>query len=300
MTNLDDRRTEAQARRAATMTAHTRFGEIVNRYLGATGYREPATGAPRSKTVTGVVVVGVDETPTSYPAVDHAAVEAELRGWSLRTLHVQPSYELSAASRAAAARLLERMTDRVHACSPAVPVTSRIAIGAAGPLLLSDARDADLMVVGHRHGPTRTAFGLSVADRMAAHHRAPVMVVRVPGWPPGPDFGARPLVVGVDVETSAEIVAFAVEEARVRGCELIVLHAGTGAVSMQHVPDPGDVVVRKRLVAGDPVSALIDASGRASAVVVGRRGPGGFAGALLGSVSRAMVQRAQCPVFLVG
>ncbi|MEV4702936.1 universal stress protein [Actinoplanes sp. NPDC049316] len=301
MSQLDDRRTEAQARHGMGTTAPTRYGQVINRYLGATGYRETATGTPaRTRASTGVVLVGVDETPASYTAVDHAAVEAELRGWSLRMMHVQHSYELSEASRGAAARLLEHMTDRVHAYSPGVPVTSRIAIGSAAPLLLSNAHDVSLIVVGHRHRATGTAFGLSVADRVVSHHAGPAMVVRVPGWPPGPDFGARPMVVGVDEKTGPEVTRFALEEARVRGCELIVVHAGTAPVAAGHLDEPGGVVVHERLVSGDPAAALIDFSGRAAAVVVGRRGPGGLAGALLGSVSRAMVHRAQCPVFLVG
>jgi nucleotide-binding universal stress UspA family protein len=41
-------------------------------------------------------------------------------------------------------------------------------------------------------------------------------------------------------------------------------------------------------------------STRAAALVVGRRGPGSMPAALLGSVSRAVVQHAHCPVFLVG
>jgi nucleotide-binding universal stress UspA family protein len=52
-------------------------------------------------------------------------------------------------------------------------------------------------------------------------------------------------------------------------------------------------------VSADAVSALIDASSDAAAVVVGRRA-GGLAGTSVGSVSRALVQRAHCPVFLVG
>ncbi|UQU61838.1 universal stress protein [Couchioplanes caeruleus] len=301
MRHLEDRRTQTHARYGTATAAPTRYGEVINRYLSAAGYREPAAGAPpRMPLPAGVVLVGVDETPTSYTAVDHAAVEAELRGWGLRMMHVQHSYELSEASRGAAARLLEHMTDRVHAYTPDVAVTGRVAIGAAAPLLLSDAHDANLVVVGHRHRATGTAFGLSVAERVAAHHTGPALVVRVPDWPPGPGFGARPLVVGVDARTPPEVVRFAREEARVRGCELIVLHAGTGAVPGIQLPGPGGVVVHERLVPGDPVAALLAMSDRAAAVVVGRRGPGGFAGALLGPVSRAMVQRAQCPVFLVG
>jgi len=248
------------------------------------------------------VLVGVDETPTSYTAVDHAAIEAELHGWDLRLVHVQHAAAGRYPSRDVGARLIERMIDRVHAYSPTVAVNSRVVVGAASTLLLSDAHDASLVVVGHRHNAAGTAFGLSVGDRVAARHLGPVLVVRVPGWPPGPDFGARPIVVGVDgTAAAAEVIEFAVAEARVRGCDVVTLHAGgtedAVAYPLEH---SHGVTVHRRAVAGDPVEALIKASGQAAAVVVGRRRPGGLAGALLGSVSRSMVQRAHCPVFLVG
>lgn len=61
------------------------------------------------------------------------------------------------------------------------------------------------------------------------------------------------------------------------------------------------VVVQHRSVAGDPITALVSASGEAAAVVVvGRHGTGPAADAPLGSVSRALLRRADCPVFLVG
>jgi len=308
MSDLDRQRVEHDARRNAGDMRHaTRYSEAVSRYLGAVGYREagrpPATAEPHlavgaTEQSTGVVVVGVDETPASYTAVDHAAIEAELRGWELRLLHVQHAGGVRAPAGDAGARLLERMTDRVHAYSPTVAVTNRISVGAASTVLLSDAHDANLVVVGHRHGPAGTAFGLSVADRVAAHHTGPVLVVRVPGWPPGPDFGARPIVVGVDgSSTSKQAVDFAIAEARVRGCDVIMLHAaGQEDVLEDHL----GVIVHRRAVVGSPVTALISASGTAAAVVVGRRGGSGLAGAVLGSVSRAMVQQAYCPVFLVG
>jgi len=133
MSDLDSYRTQQDAHRGRTAQAvPTRNSEAINRYLGATGYRLdepdlPATTAdrpvPPAATTTGVLV-GVDDTPTSYTAVDHAAIEAELRGWDLRIVHVQHPGGLRPSSRDAGARLLERLTDRVHAYSPSVPVTS--------------------------------------------------------------------------------------------------------------------------------------------------------------------------------
>jgi nucleotide-binding universal stress UspA family protein len=171
MGDLDSYRTQQDARRdGAVQVTPTRFGEAINRYLGAVGYRldEPvpaaaATGRPAARAaVAAGVVVGVDDTPASYTAVDHAAIEAGLRGWDLRIVHVQHPGGLRPSSRDAGARLLERLTDRVHAYSPSVPVSCRLMVGTAAQLLLHHAGNAGLVVVGHRHSTVGATFGLSV------------------------------------------------------------------------------------------------------------------------------------------
>jgi nucleotide-binding universal stress UspA family protein len=53
------------------------------------------------------------------------------------------------------------------------------------------------------------------------------------------------------------------------------------------------------LVEGDPSEVLIRASAGAEVLVVGRRGLGGFARAMLGSVSQRCAQHAACPVVVV-
>ncbi|MGY0065651.1 universal stress protein [Streptomyces sp. QTS137] len=58
--------------------------------------------------------------------------------------------------------------------------------------------------------------------------------------------------------------------------------------------------LREHLVEGDPSEVLIQASQGAELLVVGRRGRGGFARAMLGSVSQRCSQHAACPVTVVG
>ncbi|RCW45922.1 nucleotide-binding universal stress UspA family protein [Halopolyspora algeriensis] len=60
-----------------------------------------------------------------------------------------------------------------------------------------------------------------------------------------------------------------------------------------------EVVVTDEVVSGHPVEQLLQHSRSAHMLVLGSRGLGGFAGALLGSVSAAVATHSSCPVVVV-
>jgi nucleotide-binding universal stress UspA family protein len=57
--------------------------------------------------------------------------------------------------------------------------------------------------------------------------------------------------------------------------------------------------IRNQIRRGAPAKELLDASAKAEMLIVGSRGHSGFAGLLLGSVSNACAEHANCPVLVV-
>jgi len=149
------------------------------------------------------------------------------------------------------------------------------------------------------------------------------------------DNEVRPIVVGVDgSEDSIRAARWAVDEARLRGRPVELVHAYTWPVPMVPLAPPpvdwtetslrqaaeallADVLAKVRADAGREAEAaedvsvtvsahagpapytLLDQARRADMVVVGHRGHGGFAGLLLGSVSQQLINHAPCPVVVV-
>jgi nucleotide-binding universal stress UspA family protein len=60
-----------------------------------------------------------------------------------------------------------------------------------------------------------------------------------------------------------------------------------------------DIKLLPQAVEGNPAQVLLDAAAGAEVLVVGSRGHGGFASALLGSVSQHCVHHANCPVVII-
>jgi nucleotide-binding universal stress UspA family protein len=141
--------------------------------------------------------------------------------------------------------------------------------------------------------------------------------------------GSRRIVVGVDGSPSAgEALRWAVRQAELTGAAveaIIAWHlplmvggyawppvgvlestdfgqlAGrvlAGAINDAVGPDAA-VPVTPVVAEGNPAQVLLGAAAGADLLVVGSRGHGGFAEALLGSVSQHCVHHAQCPVVVI-
>jgi nucleotide-binding universal stress UspA family protein len=137
------------------------------------------------------------------------------------------------------------------------------------------------------------------------------------------------IVVGVDGSAaSTAALRWALDEARLRDAQLVVVHAyafplvSTTSQALhlletdfapyrdagerlleQAVADAvgstRDVDVVRRVVEAPPAPALLDAAEGADLLVVGSRGRGGFVGLLLGSVSEQCAHHSPCPVVIV-
>ncbi len=136
---------------------------------------------------------------------------------------------------------------------------------------------------------------------------------------------ARPrIVVGVDgFESSEAALRWAIRQAKLTGAVVEAVTAwqvpaGTGLVPVADMPDYQDdartvlaeaitelrtadpeVEVRPHVVAGRAGQVLVDAAEGADLLVVGCRGHGGLAEALLGSVGQFCVHHAPCPVVIM-
>ena len=143
------------------------------------------------------------------------------------------------------------------------------------------------------------------------------------------------IVVGVDgSEASREALRFGAEEAALRQARLVAVHAWL-FIPPQPLGDPGMLAIPagdlagqlsaendaaslafdeaiadalgadastpidRRLVEGDAGEAIVAQSADADLVVVGSHGRSGIRAALLGSVSRHVVDHATCPVVVV-
>jgi len=283
------------------------------------------------------VVVGVDGSGSAYRAVEWAAAEAARRGAELRLVRAfswttserpirdggrvaQYRDQLLKIARGQVARAARIAAD----VRPEVETTTQVAVGAPIEVLGSEARRAQLLVLGDRGlgGLAGLLLG-SVAVGLAAHAACPVVIVR--GDRAGTGNEESPVVVGIDDSPISEAaLAFAFEAAAARGVGLVVVHAWSPTAiddALAPVMDwdaataeedallaerltgweqkHPEVAVRRTVVRDGAVRALVAASREAQLVVVGSRGRGNATGLLLGSVSHGVLHASHCPVAIV-
>jgi nucleotide-binding universal stress UspA family protein len=206
-------------------------------------------------------------------------------------------------------------------------VRSELVHGAAVPTLVDFSSKSDMLVVGCRglNAANRAMLG-SVSEGVVHRAQCPVAVIHDDDGAPARSPNA-PVLVGIDGSPLSELATdIAFDEASRRGVELVALHAwsdlaelgppamGWSPAEWLDVHDRQDhvlaewlagwqkrypvVPVCRRVVSGGPGPALIENAETAQLVVVGSRGRGGFAGMLLGSVSRAVVNSVRTPVIV--
>jgi nucleotide-binding universal stress UspA family protein len=144
----------------------------------------------------GPVVVGVDGTATSWPAIDYAFESAAARQTSLTAVHCWTNHSVggcepangagisSSSRRQVEGRQAARLTEELRRWAgryPTVLVEKSIVHGQPGTELLHYATSAQLIVAGRRGSPGRSGMLLgSTGLTLIAHCRCPVVIVRAP------------------------------------------------------------------------------------------------------------------------
>lgn len=284
------------------------------------------------------VAVGTDGSPPSEATLAWAAREAVRRGGYLRIVHAYlPSpYAIEylgygvaddEPQRQEGQRVLDEAQRRAERIAPDLELSAQLRVGPPGDVLRQESEGASLLVVGARGRGGFPGLRLgSVAAQVASHAECPVVVVPEPDDTAGPPRGT--VTVGVDgSEISKEALEFAFEFATTHDLEVTAVSVWQDPMmtfpedSAWMLSDPAavedtekqllteslapwqekypGVSVTRRVLRGHPAGELVREAGGSDLLVVGSRGRGGFLGLLLGSVSRAAVHHAPCPVAVI-
>ena len=286
------------------------------------------------------VVAGIDGSSSAVRAAVWAGVEAVRRGCSLRLVQVYALPQVTApiafgTTEQVRAGLAERAEGwlaeartAVLAEHPELEIATAAREWSPVTALIQESQHAELVVLGSRGlgGFTGLLVG-STAVAVVAHARCPIIVVRgrLPQDLP-PAIG--PVVVGADGSPDSDAaLAFACEEARLRGTGLTAVHTWSDVLADGILrPHPlqenveeieqaersklaeqvsgwqdkfPDLKIELDVTRGRPVRTLLERGEHAQLIVVGCRGRGGFSGMLLGSTSQALIAHSPCPVAVV-
>lgn len=197
--------------------------------------------------MTDPVVVGVDGSPQSEVAAQHAADAAVRRAAPLMLVHgylhpfrygvpFDPYAVRLPPPSADAVKMLDEMAAELRTARPNLTVATRQSPGGPAAALVDASQHAQLVVIGSRgHGGFAGLLLGSVSAQVAAHAHCPVLVVRPPDRPAEPlGLAAAPVVVGADGSAgSAVALSFAADEAARRDATLVVMYVWSVDASTQ-------------------------------------------------------------------
>lgn len=278
------------------------------------------------------IVVGIDATPASNSGVKYAALEAERLGAELDIVHATPGYgdthgdipmidDQTLASYGQ--RLLNDAEGVARSVNPSVKVRTHLLPGSAVPTLVSMSERALLLVLGaERRSFVGRIWTGDIVGGAAARAECPVVVV-APEWDASEKHDR--IVVGLkSLGDAPGLLAAGLALAHGRKAELLVVHAwklqsGYDDIIASRVDADGyghrmtrliepvinelrqgypDVALRVEVLHAQPAFALVSASATADRVLLARPE---HAGVLhhLGSVTRAVLHEARCPVEII-
>lgn len=274
------------------------------------------------------IIVGVDGSDQGRAALDWALVRASARRAEVELLHVADDSFLSesVAFLSEAQQASEQMLEAECAYAASRGFTGKVTgtaiVGHPIAEVAEASKHADLVVLGaHQGGRLSGSFFGTRAVKIAATAYCPVAVIPFTQKPE-----ASGVVVGVDgSEASHKAIAYAAEEASMRGATLHAVYAwmppltpGLEYLWSEELADAQraaasealaigiaglagrypDLMIERHTVQAPPVAALISIAENAELLVVGSRGRGGVKRLLLGSVSHGLLQALPCPIIV--
>lgn len=274
----------------------------------------------------GVMVVGVDGSRSAADAAKWAAAVASRRRCGLRVVYVlresrRPSTAPAVAGREpsaaegyqAAKAIVTDVVTVVRAYFPWLEVEGLVESGPVAVALAAASEGARMIVLGHSGsggGALEALLRRSTAQDLVRRAACPVASWR--GQPGRLPDDQRPVVVGIEPGPRGVTVALtAFELAALFGTSVVAVHAWFSLPGVTAAPHdmPSEVLIAAReqfpqvavaevSVEDDPSAALLEYAGEAQLICVGSHGRGRFAGAVVGSVSREVLQRSECPVVI--